>query len=61
MFAGVGRHPRGQIATSYMISEFAPEASSFNLAAQLLHWGNTSVWYLIFLTVMKKGLSELMH
>jgi len=57
MFAGVGRHPPVLIATSYQIEEFAPEAYSFNMAAPLCHLSNTSVWYLIFLRVMKKGLS----
>ena len=57
MFAGVGRHPRVQIATSYLTYEFTPEASSFKLAAPLFDRGSTSVWYLIFLRVMKKGLS----
>jgi len=57
IFAGVGRQPGVQIATSYRILKFAPEASSLNLGVPLFHWGKTSIWYLIFLRVMKKGLS----
>jgi len=56
MFASVGRHPRVQIATAYLIYEFAPEASRCNLTSPLFHCSNTSVWDWIFLRVIKKGL-----